>query len=156
MEARMSIEAAFIGTLGRDAESKTSKTGRSYLRLNVRTGEGDNATWVSITCFDEKAIEVADKLVKGAKVYVEGKLSLDTWEAADGSKRSGLSVLSFHCRLCAIGKNKPPKSNKPKTARSPREPNPNAPAGVTRRSTTKFPSRQGGDEHARNDRGVRP
>ena len=30
------IECAFFGTLGRDAESKVSKTGKPYLRLNVR------------------------------------------------------------------------------------------------------------------------
>ena len=33
------IEAAMFGALGRDAEAKTSKTGKPYLRLNVRVGE---------------------------------------------------------------------------------------------------------------------
>jgi len=35
------IEAAFIGALGRDAETKTSQNGKRYLRLNVRVGEPD-------------------------------------------------------------------------------------------------------------------
>jgi hypothetical protein len=30
------IEAAMLGVLGRDAESKTSKSGKNYLRLNRR------------------------------------------------------------------------------------------------------------------------
>ena len=30
--------AAFFGTLSRDAENKTSKGGKSFLRMNVRTG----------------------------------------------------------------------------------------------------------------------
>ncbi|WP_271569653.1 single-stranded DNA-binding protein [Bradyrhizobium sp. CCBAU 11386] len=107
------IEAAFFGALGRDAESKISGSGKSYLRLNVRVGEGDNVTWVSVMAFDEKAIAVADKMVKGARLYVEGKLGLDEWTAQDGSKRHGLSVMSWHCRLSQIGKNKPPKQNKP-------------------------------------------
>ena len=101
----MTIECAFFGTLGRDAEAKTSKSGKSYLRLNVRVGDGDAAQWVSVMAFDSKAIELADKLVKGANVYVEGRLALDEWTGQDGAKRHGLSVMSFHCRLAQIGRN---------------------------------------------------
>jgi single-strand DNA-binding protein len=102
----MSIEAAFFGTLGRDAEQKTSQSGRQYLRLNVRVGDDDAAQWVSVLSFDERALEVADKLVKGARVYVEGRLSLNEWTGQDGEKRLGLSVMSWHCRLAQIGRNK--------------------------------------------------
>jgi len=111
----MSIEAALFGTLGRDAEPKTSKNGRLYLRVNIACGEGDATQWVSAMVFDERAIAVADKLVKGARVYVEGRLSLSEWTAQDGTTRTGLSVLSWHCRLSQIGRAKT-KSEKPKTA----------------------------------------
>jgi single-strand DNA-binding protein len=113
----MSIEAALFGTLGRDAERKTSKSGRSYLRLNVACSEGETTTWVSAMVFDERAIAVADKLVKGARVYLEGKLSLNEWTSQDGTARAGLSVLSWHCRLSQIGRAKA-KSEKPKPAQS--------------------------------------
>jgi len=55
----MTIECAFFGTLGRDAERKTSATGKRYLRLSVRVGDGDGAQWVSVLAFDPEAIEVA-------------------------------------------------------------------------------------------------
>jgi single-stranded DNA-binding protein len=100
------IESAFFGALGRDGESKTSKAGKSYLRLNVCTGDGETAQWVSVLAFDPRAIEQADKFIKGARVYVEGKLSSDEWTAQDGTKRHGLSVMSWHCRLSEIGRNK--------------------------------------------------
>jgi single-stranded DNA-binding protein len=103
----MSIEAAFFGTLGRDAEAKTSRNDKPYLRLNVRVSDGDAAQWVSVMAFDEQAVEAADKMVKGARVYVEGALRLDEWTAADGTKRHGLNVMSWHTRLAAIGRNKP-------------------------------------------------
>ncbi|MGX9431775.1 single-stranded DNA-binding protein [Bradyrhizobium sp. LeoA1S1] len=106
------IEAAFFGTLGRDAERKVSSAGTNYLRLNVRTGDGDDSQWVSVLAFDQDAIDAADRLVKGAKIYVEGKLSLNEWTAQDGAKRTGVSVMSFHTRLAAIGRNKP-KREKP-------------------------------------------
>ena len=101
------IEAAFFGTVGRDGEVKTSKSGKPYIRINVRVGDGDQAQWVNVTAFDPEAIKAADKLVKGARVYVEGRLSLDEWTESDGSKRHGLSCLSFHCRLAQIGRNRP-------------------------------------------------
>lgn len=41
------IEAAMFGALGRDAEAKTSKSGKNYLRLNIRVGDGDAAQWVN-------------------------------------------------------------------------------------------------------------
>jgi single-strand DNA-binding protein len=103
----MSIECAFFGTLGRDGESKTSKTGKPYLRLNIRVGDGDSAQWVNATMFDPSAIAEANKLVKGARVYLEGRLALDEWTTQDGSQRHGLSVMSWHCRLSQIGRNRP-------------------------------------------------
>ena len=105
------IEAAMFGVLGRDGESKTSKAGKSYLRLNVCTGDGDTAQWVSVLAFDPRAIEQADKFLKGARVYVEGRLSCDEWTNAEGVKRFGLSVMSWHCRLSEIGRNKSARKN---------------------------------------------
>jgi len=111
----MSIEAALFGTLSRDCERKTSKNGRSYLRLNIACSEGETTTWVSAMVFDERAIAVANALVKGARVYLEGKLSLNEWTTSDGTTRTGLSILSWHCRLAQIGRAKV-KSEKPKPA----------------------------------------
>jgi len=109
----MSIEAALFGTLGRDCERKTSKNGKPYLRLNIACESGDATQWISAMVFDERAIAVADKLVKGARVYVEGRLSLNEWTTSDGERRVGLNIMSWHCRLAAIGRNKI-KSEKPK------------------------------------------
>jgi single-stranded DNA-binding protein len=101
------IEAAFFGVLGRDAEVKTSQAGRRYLRLNVRVGDGDSAQWVSAMVFDEQALEAVDRLVKGARVYIEGRISIGEWTGQNGAQRHGLSVLSWHCRLSQIGRNRP-------------------------------------------------
>jgi single-stranded DNA-binding protein len=111
----MSVECALFGTLERDCERKVSKNGKLYLRLNVACGEGDATQWVSAMVFDERAIAVADKLIKGARVYLEGRLSLREWTASDGTTRSGLSVMSWHCRLAQIGRAKV-KAERPKPA----------------------------------------
>jgi single-stranded DNA-binding protein len=104
------LEVAFFGSLAANAEARTSKTGKPYLRFRARVGDGDDVQWVGVTCFDEKAIAVANKLVKGARAYIEGRLSLDDWTAADGTKRHGLSVMSWHCRLSQIGRSKTPRT----------------------------------------------
>ena len=40
----MTIECAFFGSLGKNAEPKTSASGKRYLRLSVRVGDGDCAS----------------------------------------------------------------------------------------------------------------
>jgi single-stranded DNA-binding protein len=114
----MSIEVALFGMLGKDAETKTSAAGKPYLRLNIRTGDGDAAQWANAMTFDPDAIAVADKMVKGSRVYIEGRLSLDSWTAQDGAKRHGLSLMSWHCRLSQIGRNRPRRDGRPKAAAS--------------------------------------
>jgi len=109
----MAIEAALFGTLGTDAEQKISKTEKPYLRMNVRTGEGDAAVWVSVMAFDRDAIDLADKFIRGARVYVEGKLTPTTWLGENGIMRHGLSIMSWHCRLAQIGRNEPVRKPKP-------------------------------------------
>lgn len=100
----MSIEAAFFGTLGRDAESKTSSSGKNYARLNVRVGDGRDQQWISVMVFDDAALAQADKMTKGVRVYVEGRLAVSEWTGTDGAKRFGLSVMAWHCRLAHIGR----------------------------------------------------
>lgn len=109
----MAIQAAFFGTLGKDGnEIKKSGGGRPYLRLSVRDGDGDNAVWVSVMAFDQEAIDNAAKFLKGAAVYVEGNLRPSQWIGPDGEQRHGLSVMSWHCRLAQIGRNRPKRQRK--------------------------------------------
>lgn len=103
----MTIEAAFFGALAREAEAKTSKSGKPYLRFTARVGDGDNAQWVSVMAFGPEAIAFKDRMVKGARVYVEGKIAFSEWTGHDGIMRHGLSMVSWHCRLSQIGRNKP-------------------------------------------------
>ena len=114
----MSIEAALFGVLGKDAETKTSAAGKPYLRLNIRTGDGDAAQWINAMCFDADAISQAERLHKGASLYIEGTIKLDEWTGQDGAKRHGLSLMSWHCRLSQIGRNRPRRDDRPKAAAS--------------------------------------
>jgi single-stranded DNA-binding protein len=124
----MSIECAFFGSLARDAEIKTSKNGKTYIRANIRVENGETAQFINTMVFDADAVAGADKLVKGARVYIEGKLSLDEWVGSDGQKRTGLSCMSWHCRLAQIGRNKPRKQTSDREATAPYAQGGNGPA----------------------------
>jgi single-stranded DNA-binding protein len=89
------IEAAFFGALTKDADHRTSKNGKLFTLLNVVVGDGDGRQFVSVVVFGDAAVEVAE-LERGRRVYVEGKIEINDWTGADGNKRSGLKVISFH------------------------------------------------------------
>lgn len=136
----MPIEVALQGTLTRDAESKTSAAGKPFMRIiGIRVGDGDKAQWLSANVFDKDAIATADKFVKGAAVYVEGRLTLDKWKTTSGEDRSGLSIMSWFCRLSQIGRHK---------TKRPRSASPSVAAGVAdfgAGDASASPARTGGD-----------
>jgi single-stranded DNA-binding protein len=61
-------------------------------------------------------------MTKGARVYIEGRLTLDEWTNAEGVQKRGLSVMSWHARLSEIGRAKPAPARKPKPAAANGEP----------------------------------
>src|SRR5262249_21330223 len=101
------IDCAFFGFLAADAETKVSKAGKTWVRLRVGVGKDDDLQWVSVAAFGQAA-EVAAKLKKGDRVYVEGSIKLDTWTGNDGTERHGLSVASSKIDgTNNIGRNRP-------------------------------------------------
>ncbi len=94
------LVCALQGRLGQDAELRYTAQGKPMAQFSVavedaRAPEGTPAQWVRIALFGERAEDLVEKLTKGCEVYSEGKLTLRTWEAADGVTRSGLSLLAW-------------------------------------------------------------
>jgi single stranded DNA-binding protein len=98
------IHCALQGRLGQDVELRRTATGKDWCRLSVGVGEGDEVTWVSVVVFEEKA-KVLERTPKGVEVYVEGRISLNTWTGKDGQQRTGLSVTAWRVEVLGqIGK----------------------------------------------------
>ena len=100
----MSINRVSIsGNLTRDAELRTTPSGTSVLtfgvavndrRKNQTTGEWeDKPNFIDCTMFGIRAQSLAQHLVKGTKVAVDGKLDHQSWKAPDGSARSKVQVV---------------------------------------------------------------
>ena len=78
----MTIETAFFGFLARDAEPRTSRAGKAWVRLSVGgAGKDDAIQWVQVAVFG-KAAENAATLEKGDRVYCEGNVFGSTPGAA--------------------------------------------------------------------------
>ncbi len=80
----------FIGNLGKDAELRYLASGMAKLdwtlAVNYRRGETNETEWVNCVWFGERAEKLAQYLVKGTSLYVEGRMNTRTWDD-DGGKR---------------------------------------------------------------------
>jgi single-stranded DNA-binding protein len=107
------IDCAFYGFLAADADSRTSKAGKPWVRLRVGVGKDNDIQWVNVAVFG-KAAETAATLQKGDRIYCEGTIKLDTWKGNDGIERHTLAVAAFKCdRTHRIGRNKEKRTSEP-------------------------------------------
>ena len=100
------IECAFTGRVGQEPMLKESKSGKAWLSLSAAVGEGDDVQWVQVAVFGSRAEELA--LKKGDRIYAEGRLRLNSWQAKDGSQQFGLSVAAWRVEVLGqIGAKRP-------------------------------------------------
>lgn len=92
-----------IGNLGRDPEKRYTQDGRPVTRFSVaattrrreRDGEwGDHTEWFSVTVFGRQAETLAERVTKGTRVYVEGRLESRQYETQGGQKGFSLDVIA--------------------------------------------------------------
>lgn len=92
-----------IGNLCRDPEVRYTPGGTAVgdlgLAVNSRVKSGtewkDEVTFIDVTCWAQSAEYAQKYLAKGASVFVEGRLQLDTWDDKQtGQKRSKLKVVA--------------------------------------------------------------
>jgi len=96
-----------VGNLGRDAETKFTPSGASVTNFSLATtrrwkdqqsGEWKEETdWHRITYW--RAENVANYLLKGKQVYVEGRLHTRSYDDKDGKKVYATDVICEHLVL---------------------------------------------------------
>ncbi|MGV8982133.1 single-stranded DNA-binding protein [Clostridium sp.] len=79
------------GGLGKDAElSFIQGSGKALLKFSVAVNKGfkkeDGTNWFNCVMFGERGEKLAQYLVKGTKVIIEGSINLGTYDAKDGTK----------------------------------------------------------------------
>ena len=102
MSSRSLNKAQLIGNLTRDPELRYTPTGAAVCTIGLAT----NRTWVTeagekkeetefhrVVAWNKLAELCSQLLTKGRKIYVEGRLRTNTWQAQDGSSRSTTEVV---------------------------------------------------------------
>lgn len=91
-----------MGRLTRNPELRYTPQGTAVseigLAINreytVGTERRKETTFVDVTLWKRQAEVVCQYLKKGSPIFVEGRLSFDSWETQDGQKRSKLRVVA--------------------------------------------------------------
>lgn len=91
------------GPLGRDPELRYMPNGTPVCNFSMATNEGkgdkEKTTWFRVTFFGKQAEVASQYLQKGKPVYIEGRLSLDTYTDREGKERTTLEVLGTELKL---------------------------------------------------------
>lgn len=86
------LQLSLIGTLGHDATEKTIN-GKNYLAYSVAVTENKNTTWVDVMTRNENG-NLKAYLKKGAKVFIQGNISVSTYTNKAGAPMASISLWS--------------------------------------------------------------
>ena len=114
-----------IGYLGRDAEQRFTPGGMVVASFSVATTEkrkdGEKTTWFRVSLFGKQAEAVAQYLIKGKLVFVEGSLRQEEYTTKDGATRTTLEVNATSLQLLG-GKDDTARSESARPASPPQAP----------------------------------
>lgn len=93
----MSINSVTLeGNLGSDLEIRALPSGKEIgtASLAVTTGFGDRkqTSWYRIALFGNYATAMARSMVKGARVVVQGEISVREYQTNQGEKRTSVEI----------------------------------------------------------------
>jgi len=100
-----------LGNLGKDAETKFTPSGISVSKFTLATGrrskDQQTGDWKDITDWHNivvwKTENVANYLLKGKQVYLEGRLETRSYEDKDGQKKYFTEVVCDGINLVLLG-----------------------------------------------------
>jgi single-strand DNA-binding protein len=87
---------SLTGNLGQDAEIKETSTGKVVVKFSmpVSTGFGDKkeTNWLNCSWFGDRAVKVAQYMVKGSLIGVSGEFQPRKYAAKDGTEKVSLDL----------------------------------------------------------------
>lgn len=96
-------EVRLLGNVGKDCDMKHSQSGNAVAKFSLATTESykkedgewvNNTTWHNIVCFGKTAEYCAKSIIKGAVVFVGGKISISEYADSNGDKKSSFSIIA--------------------------------------------------------------
>lgn len=65
------------------------------MAVDTKPGDETAATWVRVAVFGNTVTPLTPRLIKGALVYCEGRMTLGTWTDRNGQGKSGLNLSAW-------------------------------------------------------------
>ena len=92
-----------IGNAGRDAELRYTANGRAVASFSIAVNRNyqvngewrEETEWFNVSSWGQQAENVANRVRRGAKVFVEGRLSTREYTNQSGLTRTSLDVNAF-------------------------------------------------------------
>ena len=112
-----------IGNLTSDPTAKMTQDGTKMctfrIAVNDYVGGKEQATFLHIVTFNKTAENCEKYLAKGRKVAVDGRISISSYEAQDGSKRYSTDIIANKVEFLGG-----------KDGDAPKQEQPSAPSGI--------------------------
>lgn len=150
--------AMLIGNVTRDPELRTTPTGQSVCSFSIATNsqwtdqqgqKQQRAEFHNIVAWGKLAEICSQYLVKGKKVYLEGRLQTREWEAQDGAKRRTTEIVAENMIMLDRGGSMGGGSGSPTPMRSSSGPAMTEDSGVASPSMAQALDRGVGDQEIR-------
>lgn len=93
----MSNVFSCTATVGRDAEVRYLQSGAAILTVtvanNVGFGEKQKTNWIRVNVWGKRAEgQLKDYLKKGTQIFISGELTVNEYQAKDGTTKSNLEL----------------------------------------------------------------
>jgi len=101
-------KAIIIGSVGKDPEVRATASGDCIVNLSVATSESwkdkqgnkqESTEWHRVSAFGKLAEIIRDYVVKGSKVYIEGKIKTRKWQDKDGKDQYTTEIVANELQM---------------------------------------------------------
>ena len=87
-----------VGNVGNEPETTSFDSGSAVTKFSLatsyKTKDGDHTDWHSISCWGKLSEVAKEHIKKGAKMYIEGNLTYDSWEDKSSGKQMKKAVVN--------------------------------------------------------------
>lgn len=100
-----------VGKAGKDADIKHFQNDNAVLEFSLATTESwkdkegkwqEKTEWHQVKMFGKNVGKIAERILKGLTIYVEGKISTRSYDDKDGNKRYVTEIVADQLRV--VGK----------------------------------------------------
>lgn len=96
------LRVQLVGNLGKTPMMTTTSKGIAVTNFSVACNKGSqdsSPTWIDVSCWESLAITTNKNLVKGSKVFIEGRLSVNSYVNKNEEVKVNIRVIADEVQL---------------------------------------------------------